>query len=76
MATGIVSIACHLVGLHGLARGLFALNVPFYVVLWACLIVRVARHRGEVVSDLLSHARSVGFFTIVAATCVLGSQCP
>ena len=27
-----------------------------------------------VVADLLDHGRSVGFFTIVAATCVLGSQ--
>ena len=29
MATGIVSIACHLHGYAGLARGLFAANVVF-----------------------------------------------
>jgi hypothetical protein len=33
------------------------------------------RHRARVLADILHHGRSVGFFTVVAATCVLGSQC-
>ena len=33
------------------------------------------RYRDRVRADLLHHGRAVGFFTIVAATCVLGSQC-
>jgi tellurite resistance protein TehA-like permease len=75
MATGIVSIACHIVGLGALARALFALNVIFYVVLWILAIARVLRYPANVRADFLHHGRAVGFFTTVAATCVLGSQC-
>ncbi|HEU0031878.1 MAG TPA: tellurite resistance/C4-dicarboxylate transporter family protein [Kofleriaceae bacterium] len=75
MATGIVSLASELVGLHAIAVALFALNLAFYPALWLLSIVRVARHRDRVVADLRHHGRAVGFFTTVAATCVLGSQC-
>jgi tellurite resistance protein TehA-like permease len=54
---------------------LFALNLAFYPALWALLVARVLRHRERVAADLMHHGRSVGFFTIVAATCVVGSQC-
>jgi len=74
MATGIVSIACHLVGPRLLAPPLLWINVVFYAALWVLTFVRIARFRDRVVADLLHHGRSVGFFTIVAATCVLGSQ--
>ncbi len=74
MATGIVSLACELLGLHPIAVVLFALNLGFYPVLWTLLIMRIIRYRERVLADLLHHARAVGFFTIVAATCVLGSQ--
>lgn len=74
MATGIVSIASKLLGLGWVALPLYALNVAFYVVLWALTLARLVRHRDRVVADLLHHGRSVGFFTMVAATCVLGSQ--
>ena len=75
MATGIVSIACQLTGWPLLARGLFYLNLAFYAALWGLTGARLIRHRERVVADLLHHGRSVGFFTAVAATCVLGSQC-
>ena len=75
MATGIVSLACHVTGWDLIARGLFYLNLAFYPALWVLTIARVVRHRDRVVADLLHHGRSVGFFTAVAATCVLGSQC-
>jgi tellurite resistance protein TehA-like permease len=75
MATGIVSIAAHLLALALVARALFALNVLFYAALWVLLGARLARHRARVVADLMHHGRSVGFFTIIAATSVLGSQC-
>ena len=75
MATGVVSLASHLAGLRAVALALFALNLAFYPALWALTLARVARHRGRVVADLLHHGRCVGFFTAVAATCVLGSQC-
>src|SRR5947207_6670020 len=74
MATGIVSIACHLSGLAPFAAPLVWINVALYVALWVLTFVRIARFRDRVVADLLHHGRSVGFFTTVAATCVLVSQ--
>jgi tellurite resistance protein TehA-like permease len=74
MATGIVSIACLLTERLLLARVLFWLNIPFYLILWALFIRRCIRFPDRVRADLLSHGRSVGFFTIVAGTCVLGTQ--
>ncbi len=75
MATGIVSITSLLHGLDGLARGLFALNLAQYAILWGLLILRFARFRANVVADLGDHLRGPGFFTIVAATGVLSAQC-
>jgi tellurite resistance protein TehA-like permease len=75
MATGIVSLACELMGLHGLGVALFALNLAFYPLLWILTIARIVRHPARVRADLSHHGRAVGFFTTVAATCVLGSQC-
>lgn len=74
MATGIVSIASQLLGLRPIAIALYPLTVLFYAALWGLTLLRVARYRDRVVADFLHHGRSVGFFTTVAATCVLGSQ--
>ena len=74
MATGIVSIAAHSAGLDGVSRVLFLANAGFYVVLWLLTGARFALHRRAFLADLTSHARSVLFLTMVAATCVLGSQ--
>jgi tellurite resistance protein TehA-like permease len=75
MATGIVSIACELAGFRLISRALFSLNLVFYAALWLLTLARALRHRERVAEDLLHHGRSVGFFTAVAATSVLGSQC-
>jgi tellurite resistance protein TehA-like permease len=74
MATGIVSIASHLLGLALIGRVLFGLAILFYVLLWALTLLRCARYPQRVQADLLHHGRSVGFFTAVAGTCVLGSE--
>ena len=74
MATGIVSIACYLVELQPIAVPLLWINIAFYAALWILTIVRMARFRDRVIADLFHHGRAVGFFTTVAATCVLGSQ--
>jgi tellurite resistance protein TehA-like permease len=74
MATGIVSIAAHLTDLPRIAFALFVVNIAFYAGLWVLTGMRVVQHRAHVVADVLDHGRSVGFFTTVAATCVLGSQ--
>jgi tellurite resistance protein TehA-like permease len=75
MATGIVSIASHMVGFRWVGKVLFGLNLLFYVAVWALVILRAVFYRDRIVADLLNHQRSVGFFTSVAATSVLGSQC-
>jgi tellurite resistance protein TehA-like permease len=75
MATGIVSLAAHLLGLPVVPELLFGLNLVFYPVLWILTLIRAIRHRARFVADLSHHGRAVGFFTTVAATCVLGSQC-
>jgi tellurite resistance protein TehA-like permease len=74
MATGIVSIAAQLLKLPFVPRALLAINVAAYAVLWALTVVRISRFPREVFADLIDHQRGVGFFTIVAATSVLGSQ--
>jgi tellurite resistance protein TehA-like permease len=74
MATGIVSIAAKLLAIPYIPLALLAVNVVAYVALWALTIARVARFRAEVFADIADHQRGVGFFTIVAATSVLGSQ--
>jgi tellurite resistance protein TehA-like permease len=74
MATGIISIAAELLGVRVIASSLFALNLLFFPALVLLNGARIVRHRGRVVADLLHHGRCVGFFTVVAATCVLGSQ--
>jgi tellurite resistance protein TehA-like permease len=74
MATGIVSIAAELGGLPSVALALFWINVCAYFALWILTLVRIVRHRGRFLSDLFDHGRCVGFFTVVAATCVLGNQ--
>jgi len=74
MATGIVSIACSLVDLRPIAVVLLWSNTAFFVALWALTIIRIIRFPDLVIADLTNHARAVGFFTTIAATCVLGSQ--
>ncbi len=74
MATGIVSVAAHLLGYETIAWPLFLLNILFYIGLWVLFIGRAVRHPQSVLADLRHHGRSVGFFTMVAGTSVLGSQ--
>jgi tellurite resistance protein TehA-like permease len=74
MATGIVSIAALLLGMSAIAHSLFWLNVVVYLALWGLYLARLACHGRRVLADLSDHGRGVGFFTMVAATCVLGTQ--
>jgi tellurite resistance protein TehA-like permease len=75
MATGIVSIACHMLGYPGLARPLLPVNLAFYAALVALTLLRLTVFPRRLLADLGDHARGSGFFTLVAATNVLGSQC-
>lgn len=74
MATGIVSIAADLLGMPLIAIGLFWLNIFAYVILCVAFLLRFIFFKKEFLNDLFDHARGPGFFTIVAATCILGGQ--
>jgi tellurite resistance protein TehA-like permease len=74
MSTGIVSVAAQLRAWPAAAQLLLWLNIFFYATLWALTVLRFVRYRDRLVADLLSHGQSVGFFTLIAATCVLGNQ--
>jgi tellurite resistance protein TehA-like permease len=74
MATGIVSIAVHVLRMPRIAWALLVINLAAYTVLMVGLAVRLVAHFPRVVDDLNSHSRGPGFFTVVAGTCVLGSE--
>ncbi len=74
MATGIVALAAHLLGMSFMARSLFFLNLAFYLLLCGLTLLRVAIYFPRLLADLKDHARGPGFFTLVAGTCVLGTQ--
>ena len=74
MATGIVSIAAHLLALPAIAAALFQLNVFAYGVLWSLTVLRMALYPRRFFGDMVDHLRGPGYFTTVAATSVLGSQ--
>jgi tellurite resistance protein TehA-like permease len=74
MATGIVSISAHLLGMSWIARSLFVLNIAAYLVLWALSILRLAWFPRRFFGDMVEHQSASGFFTMVAGSCILGSQ--
>lgn len=74
MATGIVSVASHLLGMSLIADVLFRLNIVAYLILWLLSLLRIALCRRQFLSDMVDHQRAPGFFTVVAGSCVLGSQ--
>lgn len=74
MATGIVSIAVWLEGFETLGAVLFAINIIAAIVLVVLGILRCVWYPAAMRADILDHGRVVGFFTIIAAAAVLGSQ--
>ncbi|MFN8107456.1 MAG: tellurite resistance/C4-dicarboxylate transporter family protein [Nocardioidaceae bacterium] len=74
MATGIVSVAMHSNGLKWLSATLLVIAGVAYLCLVLLFTLRFFRHREAVQQDFADPARAFGFFTFVAATCVLGSR--
>ncbi|HEY2961951.1 MAG TPA: tellurite resistance/C4-dicarboxylate transporter family protein [Pyrinomonadaceae bacterium] len=74
MATGIISIACHLLEMRTLALALLLINVVAYLLLWLLLLLRLFFFFPRVKADINDHVRGPGFFTVVAGTSVLGSE--
>lgn len=74
MATGVNSVGCYLLGMEVIANWMFWLNISFYLILCTMFLLRFAWYRKEFLADFFDHAKGPGFFTIVAATCILGTQ--
>ncbi len=74
MATGIVSLAANQIGLPVIAWGLFVIAIITYLVLWGLTILRIFRHPDKFFADMIDHLRGPGFFTMVAASSILGSE--
>jgi tellurite resistance protein TehA-like permease len=74
MATGIVSIAAHLLEIDWIAWPLFYINQVAYGMLWLLTLGRLFGFPSRLAADLTDHGRGPGFFTLVAGTNVLGSQ--
>jgi tellurite resistance protein TehA-like permease len=73
MATGIISIACFLLGMRTLSLVLLVIAVAAYLILCLLLLARLLFFFPRVKADMEDHGRGPGFFTVVAGTCVLGS---
>lgn len=74
MATGIVSIATHSLGMKAIGLTLFGVNVVAFLALWVLNLTRLVRFPRRVFADLVDHTKGCGYYTVVAATCVLGTQ--
>ncbi len=74
MATGIVSLAAYLLGMQFIARALLLLNIVVYTTLLFLNVIRMIRYPRRFFGDMIDHLRGPGFFTVVAATCILGGQ--
>ncbi len=74
MATGILAIALHLLRMEPFGVILAWINLAAYIILWGLTIVRLVCFPREMFSDLIDHNRGVGYFTLVAATGIVGSQ--
>ena len=75
MATGIIANAMWFEGHRGISDALLAINVVVYGVLLAMTLARVAGFPRAVWRDLTDPKLVFAFFTLVAATDVLGIQC-
>ncbi len=74
MATGIISIVAWDFHIAALSVGLFAFNLIAYAVLAALTMLRAIRYPPLLFADMTDHRLGPGFFTAVAASCVLGTQ--
>jgi tellurite resistance protein TehA-like permease len=72
MGTGIVSIGLHAAGVSGASVALMWAAAVLYVVLWALYLWRAIAFWHRVVADLRDPQIAFAYFTVVAATDVLG----
>ncbi len=73
MATDIVSIACHLMGMERIATALFNINKAGWAIIFIFYIARLIIFPAGLAAETWRE-RGASLFTIVAGTCVLGKQ--
>ncbi|MBI2850438.1 MAG: tellurite resistance/C4-dicarboxylate transporter family protein [Chloroflexi bacterium] len=73
MATGIIAIAINALISVEVAKGLFWLNIFLYLALWLLTLTRILLFKQRFLADLFSHQLGPGFFTVAAASGVVGS---
>ena len=74
MATGIISESAADLGPSWLSRALLVVTSAGFVLLSAALVIRLAVYRAALAADVRAPERVFGFFTVVAASNVLGSR--
>lgn len=74
MATGVLDVSCRLLGVRLLAEILFWINLVAYGLLWLATLLRATFFTDRFLADGQDHQRGPGYFTTVAATCVVGVQ--
>ncbi|WP_245208102.1 tellurite resistance/C4-dicarboxylate transporter family protein [Sediminibacillus dalangtanensis] len=74
MATGALSIAAEVLGIGWIATSLLVFNIVVYPLLWLLTLIRLIGYFPLLAADFANHAKGPGFFTLIAGTCMLGSQ--
>lgn len=74
MSTGIVSIAAHLLSFPTISSILFWINNLAFLILLLMFLSRLLFFFPAFLEDFNSHTKGAGFFTLVAAACILGVQ--
>lgn len=72
MGTGIVSLGFRILGMGLLADALAVVALLAWIVLLALSALRLGRHRAAVRVDLLNPRKVFAYFTLVAATSIVG----
>jgi tellurite resistance protein TehA-like permease len=74
MATGIVSLAAHFLEFDTIAAVLFWLNHALFAILVVLYVSRIVLVPRRMLTELADHQTGATFLTIVAGTCVFGTQ--
>lgn len=74
MATGIVSMGMQLLKMPVLPVILFWINQIVFFILLSLTILRLIFFLPLFLKDMGDHARGPGFFTLIAGSCILGTQ--
>ncbi len=73
MATGIVSIGCHLLGMEGIAGVLFLANKAAWIIIVFLALLRLVIFPSRLAGDT-GRDRGPSLFTVVPGACILGDQ--